>query len=143
MGIKKKLRGKMEDKIKLLETFENKYPERDYTVTHIAPEFTSLCPKTGQPDFATITLEYIPGDLCVELKSFKFYLQSYRNDGIFFESVTNKILDDLVEVTKPRFMKVTAEFNTRGGISSVIEAEYEDEDYWDFDDEEDLENHFN
>lgn len=133
----------MEDKIKLLETFENKYPERDYTVTHIAPEFTSLCPKTGQPDFATITLEYIPGDLCVELKSFKFYLQSYRNDGIFFESVTNKILDDLVEVTKPRFMKVTAEFNTRGGISSVIEAEYEDEDYWDFDDEEDLENHFN
>ncbi len=143
MGIKKKLRGKMEDKIKLLETFENKYPERDYTVTHIAPEFTSLCPKTGQPDFATITLEYIPGDLCVELKSFKFYLQSYRNDGIFFESVTNKILDDLVEVTKPRFMKVTAEFNTRGGISSFIEAEYEDEDYWDFDDEEDLENHFN
>jgi len=126
----------MEDKIKLLETFENKYPERDYTVTHIAPEFTSLCPKTGQPDFATITLEYIPGDLCVELKSFKFYLQSYRNDGIFFESVTNKILDDLVEVTKPRFMKVTAEFNTRGGISSVIEAEYEDEDYWDFDEDD-------
>ena len=123
------------DKIKLLETFENKYPDRDYTVKHIAPEFTSLCPKTGQPDFATITLEYIPGDFCVELKSFKFYLQSYRNDGIFFESVTNKILDDLVEVTKPRFMKVTAEFNTRGGISSVIEAEYEDEDYWDFDDE--------
>ncbi len=128
----------MEDKIKLLETFENKYPERDYTVTHIAPEFTSLCPKTGQPDFATITLEYIPGDLCVELKSFKFYLQSYRNDGIFFESVTNKILDDLVEVTKPRFMKVTAEFNTRGGISSMIEAEYEDEDYWDFDDEDEF-----
>ncbi len=128
----------MEDKIKLLETFENKYPERDYTVTHIAPEFTSLCPKTGQPDFATITLEYIPGDLCVELKSFKFYLQSYRNDGIFFESVTNKILDDLVEVTKPRFMKVTAEFNTRGGISSVIEAEYEDEDYWDLDDEDEF-----
>ncbi len=132
----------MSDKIKLLETFENKYPDRDYTVTHIAPEFTSLCPKTGQPDFATITLEYIPANLCVELKSLKFYLNAYRNDGIFFESVTNKILDDLVEVTKPRYMKVTAEFNTRGGISSVIEAEYEDEDYWDFDDDA-LENNFN
>jgi 7-cyano-7-deazaguanine reductase len=132
----------MDEKIKLLETFENKYPDRDYTVTHIAPEFTSLCPKTGQPDFATITLEYIPANLCVELKSLKFYLNAYRNDGIFFESVTNKILDDLVEVTKPRYMKVTAEFNTRGGISSVIEAEYEDEDYWDFDDDA-LENNFN
>ena len=119
------------NKLSLLETFENKYPNRDYTVTHIAPEFTSLCPKTGQPDFATITLEYIPDKLCVE-----FYLQSYRNEGIFFESVTNKILDDLVEVTKPRFMKITAEFNTRGGISSVIKAEYEDEDYRDFDDED-------
>lgn len=114
----------MNDKTKLLETFDNKYPDRNYTVTHIAPEFTSLCPKTGQPDFATIILEYIPDKLCVELKSYKFYLQSYRNDGIFFESVTNKILDDLVEVTKPRFMKIIAKFNTRGGISSVIETEY-------------------
>ncbi len=112
------------NKLSLLETFENKYPDRDYTVTHVAPEFTSLCPKTGQPDFATITLEYIPNKLCVELKSYKFYLQSFRNDGIFFESVTNKILDDLVEVVKPRWMKITAEFNTRGGIFSVIEAEY-------------------
>jgi len=125
------------NKLELLETFENKYPSRDYTITHIAPEFTSLCPKTGQPDFATITLEYIPDKLCVELKSLKFYLNSYRNEGIFFESVTNKILDDLVEITKPRYMKITAEFNTRGGISSVIEAEYEDEDYWHFEDEED------
>lgn len=125
------------NKLSLLETFENKYPDRDYTVKHIAPEFTSLCPKTGQPDFAAITLEYIPNNLCIELKSLKFYLNSYRNDGIFFESVTNKILDDLVKVTKPRYMKITAEFNTRGGISSVIEAEYEDEDYWDFDDEDD------
>ena len=124
------------NKLSLLETFENQYTDRDYTVKHIAPEFTSLCPKTGQPDFATITLEYIPDLLCVELKSFKFYLQSYRNDGIFFESVTNKILDDLVEVTQPRFMRITAKFNTRGGISSVIEAEYENEDYWDFDDDE-------
>lgn len=132
-------------KISLLETFENKYPDRDYKVKHIAPEFTSLCPKTGQPDFATIILEYIPDQLCVELKSYKFYLQSYRNDGIFFESVTNKILDDLVEVIKPRWMKITAQFNTRGGISSVIEAEYEDEDYWldeddEFDDEDFLKN---
>ena len=125
------------NKISLLETFENKYPNRDYTVTHIAPEFTSLCPKTGQPDFATITLEYIPDKLCVELKSLKFYLNSYRNEGIFFESVTNKILDDLVEVTQPRYMKITAEFNTRGGISSVIEAEYENEDFYDFEDEDD------
>jgi len=123
-------------KLGLLETFENKYPNRDYSVTHIAPEFTSLCPKTGQPDFATITLEYIPDKLCVELKSYKFYLQSYRNDGIFFESVTNKILDDLVEVTQPRYMKVTAEFNTRGGISSVIEAEYVNEDFTFEDDNE-------
>jgi len=125
------------NKLSLLETFANEYPERDYTIIHTAPEFTSLCPKTGQPDFATITIEYIPDELCVELKSLKIYLNSYRNDGIFFESVTNKILDDLVEVTQPRFMKITAEFNTRGGISSVIEAEYEDEDYWDFDDEDD------
>lgn len=123
-------------KLGLLETFENKYPDRDYTVTHIAPEFTSLCPKTGQPDFATITLEYIPGDLCVELKSFKFYLQSYRNDGIFFESVTNKILDDLVEVIQPRYMIITAEFNTRGGISSIIEAEYVNKDFAFEDDDE-------
>lgn len=114
----------MNDKIKLLEVFENAYPERDYTVIHTAPEFTSLCPKTGQPDFAVITLEYIPDKLCVELKSLKFYLNSYRNDGIYFESVTNKILDDVVEVTKPRYMLITAEFNVRGGISSIVRAEY-------------------
>ncbi len=127
------------DKKNLLETFKNSYPDRDYTIKHYASEFTSLCPKTGQPDYATIKLEYIPDLLCVELKSFKFYLQSYRNDGIFFESVTNKILDDLVEVTQPRFMKITAKFNTRGGIHSVIKAVYEDEEYWDsvFDDDED------
>jgi len=125
------------NKLSLLETFENKYPNRDYTVKHTASEFTSLCPKTGQPDFAKITLEYIPDKLCVELKSLKFYLNSYRNEGIFFESVTNKILDDLVEVTQPRYMKITAEFNTRGGISSVIEAEYENEAFYDFEDEDD------
>lgn len=114
----------MTDKLKLLETFPNPNPERDYTVIHEAPEFTSLCPKTGQPDFATIVIKYIPDKLCIELKSLKFYLNSYRNDGIYFESVTNKILDDLVEICKPRYMLVTAKFNVRGGISSVVEAEY-------------------
>ena len=114
----------MSDKIKILEVFDNAYPERDYTVIHTAPEFTSVCPKTGQPDFATMKIEYIPDKLCVELKSLKFYLNSYRNDGIYFESVTNKILDDLVEVCGPRYMLVTADFNVRGGISSVVIAEY-------------------
>ena len=117
----------MEDKKKILETFKNEYPERDYTITHTAPEFTSVCPKTGQPDFAIMILEYVPDELCVELKSYKFYLNSFRNDGIYFESVTNKILNDLVEIVKPRYMKLTAEFNARGGISSVIEVEYEKE----------------
>ena len=119
----------MKKKLKLLETFENEYPNRTYTIVHTAPEFTSLCPKTGQPDFATITLEYIPNKLCVELKSLKVYLNSYRNDGIFFESVTNKILDDLVAVCKPRYILITADFNVRGGISSVVEAEYRSKDF--------------
>ena len=117
----------MEDKIKLLETFENEFPNRDYTIIHTAPEFTSLCPKTGQPDFATIDIDYIADELCIELKSLKLYLNSYRSDGVFFESVTNKILEDLVKVCSPRYMLVTAEFNVRGGISSIIEAEYESE----------------
>ncbi|MBI5730452.1 MAG: NADPH-dependent 7-cyano-7-deazaguanine reductase QueF [Ignavibacteriales bacterium] len=115
----------MTDKTKLLETFPNPNPERDYTIIHTAPEFTSLCPKTGQPDFATIILEYIPDKICVELKSYKFYLQSFRNDGIFFEAVTNRILGDLVKICKPRYMKITARFNTRGGISSDIIVEYD------------------
>jgi 7-cyano-7-deazaguanine reductase len=119
----------MKKKIKLLGTFENEFPKRNYTIVHTAPEFTSLCPKTRQPDFATITLEYIPDRLCVELKSLKLYLNSYRNDGIFFESATNKILDDLVSVCKPRYMLVTADFNVRGGISSVVEAEYRSKEY--------------
>jgi len=109
---------------KLLEVFDNAYPQRDYTIIHTAPEFTSVCPKTGQPDFGVITIEYIPDKLCIELKSLKLYLNSFRNDGIFYESVTNLILEDLVEVCKPRYMLLTAEFNVRGGISSVIEAEY-------------------
>ena len=120
----------MEEKKKDLEVFDNQYPDRDYNIIHTAPEFTSLCPKTGQPDFATIVIEYIPDKLCIELKSLKLYLNSFRDDGVFFESVTNQILDDLVKVCKPRYMLVTAEFNIRGGISSLIEAEYENEDYW-------------
>lgn len=120
----------MEDKIKLLETFDNPYQDRDYNVIHTAPEFTSVCPKTGQPDFATLILEYIPDKLCIELKSLKIYLNSYRNDGIYFEAVTNKILDDLVEACHPRFMHLTAEFNVRGGISSVVEVEYAKDDFY-------------
>ena len=114
----------MSEKIKLLEVFDNEYPERDYLIIHEAPEFTSVCPKTGQPDFARITIKYIPDKLCIELKSLKFYLNSYRNDGIYFESVTNKILNDMVEICHPRHMAIKAEFNARGGISSTIEVEY-------------------
>jgi 7-cyano-7-deazaguanine reductase len=119
----------MSDKTKILEVFDNKYPKRDYLVTHAAPEFTSVCPKTGQPDFATMIIEYIPDKFCIELKSLKFYLNSYRNDGIYFESVTNKILDDLVKVCKPRYMKITAKFNVRGGISSIVEADYKQRNF--------------
>jgi len=118
----------MNEKTKILETFENPNSERDYTIKHVAPEFTSVCPKTGHPDFATITLDYIPNELCVELKSYKLYLQSFRNDGIYYEAVTNRILDDLIEVLNPAYMLITAEFGARGGISSVITAEYDELD---------------
>jgi len=121
--------NKSRPKRKILETFANEFPDRDYTIIHKAPEFTSLCPKTGQPDFATITVEYVPDKLCIELKSLKLYFHSYRNDGIFFESATNRILDDLVAVCKPRYMLITAEFNIRGGISSIIEAEYYSDEF--------------
>ena len=106
----------------LLETFENRYPHRDYKIEIVAPEFTSVCPKTGQPDFGTITISYTPAALCVELKSLKFYLQSFRNDGIFYENVTNAILDDLVAALNPRWMKVEAAFNARGGITETVTA---------------------
>lgn len=119
----------MKNKIKILETFKNEHPDRDYTIIHTAPEFTSLCPKTGQPDFATIIVEYIPDKLCIELKSLKLYFNSYRNDGLFFESATNRILDDLVAACKPRYMLITAEFNVRGGISSTIETEYYSDEF--------------
>ncbi|HMO84077.1 MAG TPA: preQ(1) synthase [Lacipirellulaceae bacterium] len=108
---------------KLLETFENLYPQRDYKIEIVAPEFTSLCPKTGQPDFGTITICYTPAAKCVELKSLKFYLQSFRNEGIFYENVTNAILDDLVAVLAPRWIRVQAAFNSRGGMTETVTAQ--------------------
>lgn len=107
-----------------LETFPNPCPQRDYTITHVAPEFTSLCPVTGQPDFGTVAIEYIPDQLCVELKSLKLYLQAFRNEGIFYEAVTNRILDELVDLLKPRRMKVETDWTPRGGMHSTITAEY-------------------
>ena len=108
----------------LLETFENQHPQRDYEIEIVVPEFTSVCPKTGQPDFGTITITYIPEKRCVELKSLKFYMQSFRNKGIFYENVTNSILDDLVAVLEPRWMQVRAEFTPRGGISTNVTVEH-------------------
>lgn len=107
-----------------LEVFPNPKPERDYTIHIEAPEFTCLCPKTGQPDFATLSLEYIPDRLCVELKSWKVYLWSFRDEGGFHEDITNRILDDLVAALQPRFMRLTAEFNVRGGIYTTVVAEH-------------------
>ena len=109
---------------KNLETFPNLNSKRDYTISFECPEFTCLCPRTGQPDFATIRIEYVPDKLCVELKSLKLYLWSYRNEGTFHEAVTNKILDDLVKATKPRRMKVVGDFFVRGGIHTVVTAEF-------------------
>jgi len=106
-----------------LDTFPNPQPDRDYTIRMRIPEFTCLCPKTGQPDFATLHLEYVPDALCVELKSLKLYVWSYRNEGAFHEAVTNRILDDLVRLLRPRFIRLTAEFNVRGGIYTTIVAE--------------------
>lgn len=108
-----------------LEVFENKFPQRDYTIEIVCPEFTSVCPKTGQPDFGTITIQYIPNRSCVELKSLKLYLQSYRNEGIFYENVTNLILEDLESVLAPRWLKITAAFSARGGITETVSVEHE------------------
>ncbi len=107
-----------------LEIFPNPHPERDYTIRIRMPEFTCLCPKTGQPDFATLLLEYVPDRMCVELKSLKLYLWSYRDEGAFHEAVTNQILDDLVAATEPRYMRLTAAFNVRGGIDTTVVAEH-------------------
>jgi 7-cyano-7-deazaguanine reductase len=107
-----------------LETFANPAPRRDYVIQHVAPEFTSCCPITGQPDFGTVTIDYVPARLCVELKSLKLYLQKYRNEGVFYEAVTNRILDDLVAAVKPRWMQVQTEWTPRGGLHSTITATY-------------------
>ena len=107
-----------------LETFPNPRPERDYEIEIRAPEFTSVCPKTGLPDFGEIRIQYVPDRKCVELKSLKLYLVEYRNKGIFYEAVTNKILDDLVQLTRPRRMTVTGAFSARGGITTTVVANY-------------------
>ncbi len=107
----------------LLETFENQFPGRDYTIEIVCPEFTSVCPKTGQPDFGVLTFRYIPDKRCVELKSLKMYLQQFRNEGIFYENVSNRILDDLAAVTQPRWMELVAAFSARGGISTTVRLE--------------------
>jgi 7-cyano-7-deazaguanine reductase len=107
-----------------LETFENQYPGRDYTIEIVCPEFTSVCPKTGQPDFGTLTITYTPAARCVELKSLKLYLQQFRNEGIFYEHATNRILDDLVAVLEPRSMTLVAAFTPRGGITTTVTARH-------------------
>jgi 7-cyano-7-deazaguanine reductase len=109
----------------ILETFDNQFPERDYVIEIVCPEFTSVCPMTGQPDFGTLTFTYTPERKCVELKSLKLYLQSFRNQGIFYENVTNRILDDLVAALQPRRMKLVASFTPRGGISTSVTVIHE------------------
>jgi len=110
---------------KRLETFPNPQPRRDYTIAFTCPEFTCLCPRTGQPDFATITIRYVPEASCVELKSLKLYLWSFRDEGHFHEAVTNRILDDLVKAVRPRRMEVVGDFLVRGGIHTVVTATHE------------------
>jgi 7-cyano-7-deazaguanine reductase len=114
---------------KELETFPNPHPERDYRIHMEIPEFTCLCPKTGQPDFATLYLDYVPDRSCVELKSLKLYIWSYRNEGAFHEAVTNAILNDLVRATAPRYMRLTAKFFVRGGIFTTVVVEHR-QDGW-------------
>jgi len=108
----------------ILETFENPFPNRNYVIETVAPEFTSLCPKTGHPDFGTLTIVYVADKLCYELKSLKLYLQEFRNHGAFYERVTNTILDDLVSVVQPRWMKIEAAFTPRGGIRTTVIVEH-------------------
>ncbi len=107
-----------------LETFPNPRPERDYAIDIRCPEFTSMCPKTGLPDFGEIVIHYVPDQQCIELKSLKYYLLAYRNEGIFYEAATNRILDDLVEACRPRRMTVTGNFTARGGITTSVVAEF-------------------
>src|SRR5881227_2617814 len=114
----------MADREQGLEVFDNPRPERDYTIVHACPEFTSVCPITGMPDFGTVTIEYVPDRACIELKSLKYYLLRFRQKGIFYEAVVNQILDDLVEACRPRRMTVIGAFSVRGGISSTVTATY-------------------
>ncbi len=114
---------------KELEIFDNPTPERDYTIRIHLPEFTCLCPKTGQPDFATLDLEYVPEQSCIELKSLKLYIWSFRDEGAFHEAVSNEILSDLVKACDPRFMRLTAEFNVRGGVYTTVVAEHKNPDW--------------
>ncbi len=111
-------------KHRLLEIFSNPHPSRDYVVRHHVHEFTSICPQTGQPEFATVEIRYVAGARCIELKSLKLYLQSYRDQGIYYEDVTNLILDDLVAACEPKWMIVESTWSVRGGIHSVITARY-------------------
>jgi 7-cyano-7-deazaguanine reductase len=113
----------MADKVKI-ETFPNPNTDREYLIQHVNPEFTSVCPKTGLPDYGTITIEYIPDQLCLELKSLKYYYLSFRNEGIFYEAITNRILDELVEACQPLQMTIKTEWTPRGGLHSSIVAEY-------------------
>lgn len=110
-----------------IDSFENRFPGREYEIEFTAPEFTSMCPMTGQPDFGTLTITYIPGARCIELRSFKYYLQTFRNRGIFYEDVVNTILDDIVAAIDPKWAQVSGDFNTRGGISARVTATHPDE----------------
>lgn len=114
---------------KTLETFENPNSERDYTIHIEMPEFTCLCPKTGQPDFATLYLDYVPDKACIELKALKMYIWSYRDEGAFHEAVTNKMLSDFVEACQPRFMRLTAKFYVRGGVYTTVVAEHQNPEW--------------
>ena len=115
--------------LKNIETFTNPNQVNDYTIHIEVPEFTCLCPKTGQPDFATILIDYVPDKVCIELKSLKLYIWSFRQEGAFHEAVTNEILNDLTEASKPRFMRVSSRFNVRGGIYTSVVAEHKKEDW--------------
>ncbi len=108
-----------------LDVFPNPSPKREYVIRHVAPEFTSRCPMTGQPDFGTVTIEYVPDRLCVELKSLKLYLQAFRDQGIFYEAATNRILDELVATLAPRRLRVETRWRPRGGMHSIVTAQYE------------------
>ena len=122
-------RGQREIQESKLEVFANKYSDRDYEITITDPEFSCLCPKTGYPDFAVIEVRYIPDKYCLELKSFKLFINKFRDRGIFHEEATNEILDELVKVLHPRFMSIKGDFNPRGNIHTVVRAEYRAKDY--------------